>query len=375
MIDSSIIRQIPKLNSPLFKQIIKYIHIGRFCLYISEIIEQEYLTWIQKEAQEAYNTVVKASESLNKFYDEPEIFGIKMHLNITADVAGNHINEILKKISSNWKNFKEQTDAIILPIGNDHGKLVMNAYFDGSAPFKTKKNRSDIPDAFIYCSLLDLLHEHEKVIFISQDKEFCNRIKNDNIIVFNNLTELFNCDEYKLTDAYFNELPDERKREYLFKYYKDEIIKKTKRQIELSDLISDIEYEYRANTIGNYRNEYSSAEFIEFNYNKVNNLSPNIYLIPFSAKVKYTISSEATNNDLENYSKERLKNLTEKSINDNGLYDVSEEIEYSVFGNVSVKFAETNPLLWEEQEVKDSLFKELEITEITVTIENIEKNA
>lgn len=373
MIDSSIFRQIPKLNSPLFQQLIKYIRIGRFNLYISEIVEKEYLTWIQTEAQEAYDTVLKASVSLNKFYDEPGLFGIKLHFNITADVAGNQINEILKKIVANWNNFKSQTDAIVLPVNNEHGKLVMDAYFNGSTPFKSRKSRPDIPDAFIYYSLLDLLNEYEEVVFISQDKAFCTKIKSDRVIVFNNLPELFCCDDYKLSSDYFRELPINKQTEFLFQFYKDEIIKKTGREIELSDLISDLESEYRNNVIGNYKNESSVAEDIQFDYANLKTISSKAYLIPFSSIISYTLSSEASKNDLDYYSKERTEQLAEKTINEDGMYDISEVIKTPVIGNASVMFSETDPLSWEKIESKHSFFKEFEISEITVTIENIEK--
>lgn len=374
MIDSSIIRQTPKLNSPLFKQIIKYTRIGVFNLYISEIIEKEYLTWIQKEAQDAYDSVDKASKSLNKFFNKPKINELELHINMTACFARNEFNETLKSIIANWNKFKEETNVTIVPIGNGHGKLVMDAYFDGSAPFKSKKNRSDIPDAFIYYSLLDLLREHDKVIFVSQDKEFCDRISNKNITVFNNLAELFNHDEYKLSEKYFNELPKKRQKDYLFQYYKDEIIKKARLQIVISDLISDLENEYRLKIIGNYKSEFSSVESIQLDYNKINNISPNTYLVPFSAKVEYTVSSEATKEDLAYFSMERVSNLKEKNFNDNGLYDISEVITTLVSGNASVDFAETNPMSWEEKETKRSFFEEMEISEITVNIENIEKS-
>ncbi len=41
MIDSSVLKQIKKLNSPLMKQFIQYTRIGKFQLYLSEIIEKE----------------------------------------------------------------------------------------------------------------------------------------------------------------------------------------------------------------------------------------------------------------------------------------------------------------------------------------------
>ena len=375
VIDSSIFKQIPKLNSPLFRQIIKYTRIGIFKIYISAIVEKEYLTWIEKEAQEAFNKVVKSSESLNKFYDEPKICGFSFDYNPTASIAKNHINGILKKVLSNWNDFKTQTNAIILPINDSHGRLVMNAYFDGSAPFKEKKNRSDIPDAFIYYSILDLLQDNENVIFVSQDKEFRKKINNAKISTFDSLSDLFLCNDYKIADNFFTEIKRDDKIYFLFQYFKDEIIKKTKWQIELSDLIDDIEHEHLDNIIGKYKSVSSNVDSIQFNYTSIQNISSESYLISFTAIVNQTIFSEATKNDLDSFHNERIKNLKDKDINDDGYYDISEIFESKVSGNASISFADTNPLSWEEKEINDGIFKESELTEINVSIENIEKSA
>lgn len=103
MLDSTLLKQVPKLNSPLFKKLIKLINIGVYKLYLSEVVEREYLTWIQEEAQKAYNNVVKATESLDKYYDEElNILGISF--NTTARIAQGQINGVLKKVVSNWED-------------------------------------------------------------------------------------------------------------------------------------------------------------------------------------------------------------------------------------------------------------------------------
>ena len=67
MLDSTVFKQVPKLNSELFNELVKYTRANLYDLYISEIVEQEFVSWIRGEAQNAFDTVTKATKSLNKY--------------------------------------------------------------------------------------------------------------------------------------------------------------------------------------------------------------------------------------------------------------------------------------------------------------------
>lgn len=373
MLDTSIYKQTPKLNSELFKRLIKYARIGLFKIYISEIIEREYLTWIHKESQEAYNNVVKNTEALSKFYEEPDFLGIKLHQNITASIAHTQINEILKKVVENWNDFKKETNAITLPINDCDGKLAMDAYFNGAKPFKDAKNRSDIPDAFVYFSILGLLKSIDKIVFISRDKELTKRITDVKIETFESLADLFSCEGYSIPGEYFTKLQPNDKAHFLFQYFKKEIIKKIKRQIELSEIFPDMEQELINETIGEYKDLSVSAENIELDFETVRVISDLSYLISFTADLVHSISSKATKLELGYAGEERINRLKEKDVNDDGMFDITQETHTQILGNLSISFADSDPLLWEEKVTDTTFFPVSELKEVSISIEDVGK--
>ena len=372
MLDSTVLKQVPKLNSQLFKELIKHVHVGIFKLYLSEIVEKEYLTWINEEAQQAFDNVVKATESLNKYYEEPDILGIKFSFNITANAAHSQINDVLKKAVSNWENFKKSTNATVLPIGSSHGNLVMSSYFSGDIPFKKPKNRSDIPDGFIYYSIIDLLKNNDKILFISSDKNLVKKISGAQVICFENLTDLFSNKEYGIQGDFFQKLENNDRANFLFKYFTDEIHRKAVHQIEFSDLIYSIEGELVNNVVGEFSEIFSSVETVTFDKNNIKVISKNAYLIPFSAVLVHLVKSESSKDDLLLFSVERISNL-QKERNDDGKFEISESFKNMVIGNLSVIFEDSNPVEWEEKK-SDGIFKEPEIEEIIMTLEDIKLN-
>lgn len=373
ILDTTVYKQIPKLDTELFLELIRYCRMGRFKLYIPEVVEKEYLTWIHKEAQDAFNSVAKASESLNKFYQPPELLGFSMRFNITTDIVRSHIDGVLEKVNSNWERFKRETTAIVLPIEEHHGKQVMDAYFQGSKPFKSLKNRTDIPDAFIYFSLLDILQENKEVLFLSQDQNFVGRISDPRILVFGKLSDVFSKTEYKVSESFFSNLKEDDRAYHLFQYFKEEIVHKSKKQIDRSNLLSDIENDFTNDVIGEYRETYSEVEDIVFDHGATRVISNYSYLVPFVADIEITVSSLASYQDIARVEAVRKSRLADREVNDDGRYDIKEIYHSKVKGNLSMRFSESDPLLWKVQEKDHGFFKETDIPEIVVMLEDIER--
>lgn len=373
MLDSTMLKQVPKLNSALFNELIKYIRADIYSLYLSEIVEQEYLSWIRSEAQNAYDSVAKATNSLNKYYEESSILGLKFEFNSTTMVAENHIKGILKKVNENWISFKEKAKATVIPIHPEHGKTVMDAYFIGSKPFSKIKNRNDIPDAFILCALSELLKSNEKVIFVSSDKKFSEEIQCENIIYFESLSNLFNSDLPRLDGTYFSSLEDNSKFLTISRIYEDEIQRKLAWEIELSDITDIIGDKIIANAVGEYRNISMDVIDIIKKFDEATEISGLSYLVSFEAKVKCTVESYATRDEIVLINQQRLNSI-EKEVDDDGNFEVSECYFYDFSGHFSVKFFDSDPSLWKEQK-KEGLFEKSEIKEITVILEDIQKSA
>lgn len=71
-----------------------------------------------------------------------------------------------------------------------------NGYFDGEAPFKTIKNREDIPDALIWQAVKRLASEHRHIHFVVGDKTLrAAADDHDGITTYAKLDEFIQTDE------------------------------------------------------------------------------------------------------------------------------------------------------------------------------------
>lgn len=69
----------------------------------------------------------------------------------------------------------DELNANSLPLAASHGQKVMESYFNGSEPFSAIKAKKDIPDAFIFAAIEDLIeaNPHNQVTAVTADKKLC----------------------------------------------------------------------------------------------------------------------------------------------------------------------------------------------------------
>lgn len=148
------------------------------------------------------------------------------------DAADNHLSDLAKKglhkddeiqykkirkdiekqkkrvqasVESVWEEFITDTGAILYPFDPKTSVNVFDSYFTGNAPFRELKARADIPDAFIFETLIQIAKEN-KLHFICEDKGLrgsAGSIKN--VSVYVSFDDFFKSTEFELIQMYYNE--------------------------------------------------------------------------------------------------------------------------------------------------------------------------
>lgn len=94
---------------------------------------------------------------------------------------------------SHLRSFYESTQFQNIPFDPRDSKKVFEKYFSGDSGvfYKNKKNRNDIPDAFIYESIVTASREYKGLIALVKDQNLKRSIEKNNIQVYSSITELF----------------------------------------------------------------------------------------------------------------------------------------------------------------------------------------
>ena len=120
------------------------------------------------------------------------------------------ISKLLKNVENSnqelWDKFVLESGSIIYDFEEKDSIQVFDAYFNGGKPFKSLKNRNDIPDAFIY-QTIKKLSEKNNIHLVSGDSnltEKCAELKN--VKISTTFKDLYNNAEFKLLQLKYDKL-------------------------------------------------------------------------------------------------------------------------------------------------------------------------
>lgn len=186
--DTTVYRNDPKREKAAFKALARLAQGKHVTLHIPEIVRREFLS--QEEA--FLQTNAKSIEdALNNLSKRPMDAKGAAHLKKVADASAALGKKLEPSASTEFDAWVKSIHAKDHPIAPGHGAQVMDAYFAGTAPFKQKKNRNDIPDGFVWQAIQDLAKVHKPLYVVSNDGGITGPLQgNKDFIVFASLEDL-----------------------------------------------------------------------------------------------------------------------------------------------------------------------------------------
>jgi rRNA-processing protein FCF1 len=146
-------------------------------LHIPWFVYRECTSTFFHEIQTRLNSIKTTIRTLNRQGIDNDIQSDIMKV---SELLEELSKKIKPSITSNWKGFIEESKSKLYEFDNDMSATVFENYFDGSSPFKSLKNRKDIPDAFIY-ETIKSLGQVDKTYVITNDNnlfEECEKLLN-----------------------------------------------------------------------------------------------------------------------------------------------------------------------------------------------------
>lgn len=117
-------------------------------VFLSHIVVREWTSHLDAD----FRRSIEATKSnLNDLMKDPCLTEIE------RPELFNEVNEYLSELLFRTSDISQrkiesllaQLQAQVMPFENAHGTVIIDSYFNGNPPFRSKKNRQDFPDAFI----------------------------------------------------------------------------------------------------------------------------------------------------------------------------------------------------------------------------------
>lgn len=195
LFDTSVLRQDPQRKSAAFQVISRIGNAGELIIHIPQVVKLEFLSHRENEY---LKPLEKAESGFDKVSKKPLSDSLKESLEQQGLVINESISNVKKWVHQEFKYWCGHVGAEIYEIESHHSSNVFNSYFKGVLPFKSVKNRADLPDAFIFECVKDVARKVDKLKVIVNDKklrETCDTL--ENITTFNSLDDFVKSEDFR----------------------------------------------------------------------------------------------------------------------------------------------------------------------------------
>jgi hypothetical protein len=178
-----------------YKRLAQLVEYGIVQVFLSEIVVNEWRSQRVTEFEELYTTVHNSLQRLLRHpwsNHLPELETIQQANEILKD-----LKDKIEGIGSDQADLLlDEIDTKIISVDPSHTNLVLNSYFSGEAPFKVKKSRKDIPDAFIFQAVIGLTQNNEETLYcVMGDKNLKKAIEGiPRVVTFEKITDFVKSD-------------------------------------------------------------------------------------------------------------------------------------------------------------------------------------
>jgi hypothetical protein len=166
IVDSSIYRSDPKRSKAAFRALARLCEGGKVVLYVPVYVKGEFESQQKIAVEDEIGKIITAAKSIARRSGNEQLVKFSENVSEVAEKILHKAGGLTKDEFARWT---KRCKAVLSDIKPDHSVRVMSDYFAGKAPFSSPKHREDIPDSFIWQTVLDTAANNERVYFIAND--------------------------------------------------------------------------------------------------------------------------------------------------------------------------------------------------------------
>ena len=153
VLDSSIFRKSPRLDSREFAVLSEMMEAGHVTLHVPYVVEREITSTIEKDQNDRLSSAISNITKAVQYKPRGEK---SKKLVLILEKLTEDLEELVSERVKAWRLWMDQHGVVRHAITLEQSNKALEAYFNGDPPLKQRKSRKDIPDSFIFQQIADL---------------------------------------------------------------------------------------------------------------------------------------------------------------------------------------------------------------------------
>jgi PIN domain len=339
VIDTSIYRSDPKREKAAFRALTRLCWSRLVQLHLPHYVKREFLSQQQSAMNEALNQIRTAAKAITRNSQHDELVKYVTSVIKEAEGVGGRSQAW---VTDEFEKWVRGVEAIEYPLAADHAQRVTDQYFAGDPPFRSMKKRDDIPDSFIWQTIVDLSEKYKPLHVIAQDGGVLSAAqKSEGMIGHNKIDDFINLPECQ--DTLRALMRDENVRNNLTR---STVILREQTKLLEGMVNKDIEKALEGRVVRSHLIPSDDQEAIilvvddngeiSFDFGRVEFFGSAEVGIQFLMNLNCTLNFRILKSELENLSRSRMRNIVTEDLSRSYLAAV-EDYPIAVSGLLSVQ--------------------------------------
>jgi hypothetical protein len=369
VIDTSIFHRDRKRNKAAFRALERLLRGHMVQLHLPFWVKQEFLSQQVADLTERRERISTDTNAILRLSDDK---GLAAFAQSTLKNTKEYQTDVAVLATAEFEGWLRATNSIEHDVAPTHGQRVTDAYFAGTPPFTKAKQREDLPDNFIWQTILDLTESYGKLHVIANDGALYKAAKDcRNIIAYKTLEDFIQTQECQQA---LKGLSDQAVAANVDRA--SELLRATSANLKgvfVSDLPSALDgKDVHSRRIPDDNNEgviieVGEPEDVTFDFDAVEYYGASELGVPFETSVECTLNYAIFIADYYTLSDDEQARISISERNEH-YFDADEEYTVKVSGTLSIKI-DAREL--EREDLQDEDLTEL-IADAEYTIEIVE---
>ncbi len=338
LIDTSVFRQDPYRRKAAFGALERVAETGQLKVHVPFFVEKELLSCLESEPTGSIEQICRSLVHLTR---QPLLRGLKSQLTDLDNKVKQLRADVETCVREDLERWFKRINAERYPVADHHGANVAEAYFSGEPPFSERKNRKDIPDAFIFETIKDLAGGIKDLHVVVADKGLagaCSKVKG--------VTVHTSLDDFIKSENCLQLIRNQDFEDQLEKIVEELKVHKTTLEKKLASCLENefSMHEFKDEHIPSDGNEAyiegieSDPTDIDFDFDKIEYMGYGTILVSFSCKVDCLVNFHMFKNDYHCLSDDRMESISVSEYDNRHYYEAQESLPISVTGSISITF-------------------------------------
>ena len=166
VLDTSIFTSDRKRYSGPFRALMRLCKGKKVQLHVPYFVKNEFVTQQEEAIRTHLKAIREAAEEIRIVTGEEKIAEYAGSQKIQSKALR---DDSLKLLTKEFDKWLKDVLAIEYPVGVSDGIGVSEDYFNGELPFKSRKNRKDFPDAFVWQTILQVAKKEKTLHVVAND--------------------------------------------------------------------------------------------------------------------------------------------------------------------------------------------------------------